>query len=806
MAIIEDVRYGLRAMARNPGFTAIAVIALALGIGANATVFAIVNAALFKNMPFVSDRILYLHTRDANHVRFYSSVSYPDYLDWSAQSKSFDGMALYRVQAGNVSDKASTPERRDIATISTNTFSLIGQRPVLGRDFTDADSKPGAAPVTIISDRVWGERYGRNPAVLGATLRINSVPTTVVGVMRQGFYFPIESYLWVPYIAGADAAKRGERGMSLVGRLAPGATQLSALSELNGIAANLERAYPDTNKGISAEVGTLTDLIIGNDDKALAAALMGAVLFVLLIACANVANMMLARAVSRSREISIRIALGAGRWRIIRQLLVESSMLSIAGGLLGFLIAIWGLKIFTSTVRAEVPPWFDFTMDYRAFAYLGAISIGTGLLFGLAPALRLSKLDVNSSLKAGGRGSSGASRSKFLSAALVVGEMALAVVLLTGAGLMVRSFINVVQAKTGVNEKNVLVLRVELPNNKYPKIEDKVAFHDRLKTRLEALPGVVVSCVSYTMPTGGSLDFPVEIEGRPLTPNQKDVPMAVMVVSPDYFRTMDVRLLRGRMFVNADNETAPGVVIVNQKFAETTWPGEDPMGKRLRVYRERDRNPTGWLTVVGVAPNILQNDVSSHKFDPLIYVAYRQMPQADMAVMARTSVPPGSLTTAFRREVQAIDEDMPIFLMRSLEERLASNRWDQIVFGSLFGIFAGIALLLASIGLYAVIAHSVNQRTQEIGVRMALGANGSNIVALVLRQGLLQLGIGLVIGVAGAFATTRLIASELQGVSPTDPSTFAMTMLVLAGAALLGCLIPARRAMSVDPVVALRND
>jgi putative ABC transport system permease protein len=805
MAIIEDIRYGLRTMARNPGFSAIAVIALALGIGANATVFAITNTALFKNMPFVSDRIVYLSTHSAQQARFTLGVSYPDFRDWSTQSKSFDGMALYTSQSENVSDKGAAPDRYQTSDVSPNMFSLIGQQPVLGRDFLAADAQPGSAAVAILGDRIWTERYGRNPAVLGSIIRVNSIPTTVVGVMRPGFRFPNDTDLWTALVPGADAEKRDARNIGAIGKLAPGATQASATVELNSIAHNLEVAYPDTNKGITARVQTFQEIELDSDTKSLLGALMGAVLFVLLIACANVANMLLSRAVGRSREISIRIALGAGRWRVIRQLLIESAMLSIAGGALGWLIAQWGLHVFAATVRSQVPQWMDFSMDFRGLAYLAAISIGTGLLFGLAPALRLSKLDVNSSLKAGGRGSSGASRGKFLSSVLVVGEMALAVVLLAGAGLMMRSFMNVVHARTGVNEKNVLVMRLELPPQKYPKPEDQIAFHDRLKARLEALPGVAVSCIAVTMPTGGSFDLPYEIEGRPRDPKQ-DVPNTVIMISPDYFRTMDVKLLRGRAFVDSDTATGPGVAIVNQKFVEALWPGDDPIGKRLRIFQNRDKTPTGWLTVVGVAPNILQNDVSSHKFDPLIYVPYRQMTRADMALMARTTVPPASLAAAFRNEVKALDEDMPLFNLRTLEERLATNQWDQIVFSSLFGIFAGIALLLASIGLYAVIAHSVSQRTQEIGVRMALGARAANILTLVLRQGLVQLAIGLAIGIAGAFATTRLIASELQGVSPTDPSTFALTAAVLGAAAMLGCLIPARRAMTVDPVIALRNE
>jgi predicted permease len=813
MAFLEDVRYGLRAMAKHPGFTTIAVAALALGIGVNATVFAIANGVLLKGMPFVSDRILYLATRNtARESR--DGVSYPDFRDWKQQVKSFDGLALYDFNQSNVSDKTGVPERFNVANVSANTFSLIEQTPVMGRDFTTQDGTPGAAPVAILGDRIWTNRYGRSPSVIGMTLRINDVPTTVIGVMRPEFRFPIDSDLWVPYIPVPRSEKREARDLGAIGKLAPGVTERAATTEMNTITANLARAYPDTNQGIVAVVHTFEEEFAGPGIEALIFALMGSVLFVLLIACANVANMLLARAVERAREISIRIALGAGRWRIIRQLLVESVMLSILGGFFGWLISKWGLRIFEASVRGRIPAWIDFSMDYRGFAYLAAISLATGLLFGLAPALRLSRLDVNTSLKDGSRGSTGTGRGKYLSGVLVVTEMALAVVLLAGAGLMIRSFLKIYQTKTGVNEKNVLVMRVDLPQARYAHPEDQISFHERLKARLEALPGVDVSCIAVTMPTGGSMTYPYEIEGKPPTDSKTRQNDSLIVISPDYFRAMDVRLLRGRAFNDADGVAGTPVAIVNVRFAEKFWPGEDPVGKRLRIFgyetprfgASANEKPGPWLTVVGVAPNILQNDIEAHQFDPLIYVPYRQKPMRDMALMARTYVPPTTLINAFRRETQALDEDMPLYNVRTLEERLALNYWQQGVFGSLFGTFAAIALVLASVGLYAVIAHSVSQRTQEIGVRMALGASAQNILSMVFAQGMRQLLIGLAVGLVAAFGATRVLASQLVQVSPTDPTTFILISLVLGAAAMLGCLIPARRAMTVDPVIALRNE
>ncbi|HLW76401.1 MAG TPA: ABC transporter permease, partial [Bryobacteraceae bacterium] len=540
MTILEDIRYGLRTMVKNPAFTAVAVTALALGIGVNATVFAITNG-IFRNMPFMSDDILYLSSKDASRPNSDRGVSYLDFLDWSAQSKSFTGMALYDGSQMNVSDKTSVPTRYLVNAITPNTFRLIGQQPVLGRDFRPEDGQPGAAKIAILSDRVWSERYGRNPSILGAVIRINSDPATVVGVMRPDFRFPDDTDIWTAYIPTANTQQRDHRGASVIGKLAPGATEQSAIAEMKAISRNLEAAYPVTNKGISAWVRTFIEVNFP-DDTPMLTALMGAVSFVLLIACANVANLLLARAIGRSREISIRVALGAGRWRIVRQLLIESVLLSLAGGALGFWIAKYGLRIFDANVRAGIPTWMKFSMDYRSLAYLAAISIGSGILFGLAPAFRLSRLNLNLSLKDGGRGSS-AARGRFLSGFLVVGEMALAVILLAGAGVMIRSFLHVYRAQTGVNEKNVLVMRIETPETKYKTPASQIAFHDRLKARIDALPGVAVSCISATMPTGGSLNYPYEVEGRPPIDRSKDV-QALMVVSPDYFRAMDVQLAR----------------------------------------------------------------------------------------------------------------------------------------------------------------------------------------------------------------------------------------------------------------------
>jgi len=806
MALLGDIRFGLRTMVHNRTTTIVAIVALSLGMGANATVFSIANGALFKNLPFVGDDILYLATQDLAHGQRRGGVSFPDFLDWREHAKSFRAMGAYRFQTVNLSENGGVPSRYNRAEITANTFSMIGQKPVIGRDFTAEDEKPGAPAVVILGNQIWATRYGSNRAILGQVIRVNDVPSTVVGVMRPDLRFPEDSDVWIPLVRSTQDVRRQNRNLGVYAQLAASANQASANVEMQGIAHNLETAYPDTNKGIAAVVQTFYE--VNNSDSGeiptLLAALMGSVIFVLLIACANVANLLLARAADRSREISIRIAIGAGRWHIIRQLLVESVMMSMIAGFFGWLISLWGLRIFDASVRSQIPAWMNFRMDYRGFVYLAAISLGAGLLFGLAPALRLARMDVNASLREGGRGSTGGARKGRLSGLLVIAEMALAVVLLTGAGLMIRSFLKIYNTNTGVNPKNMLVMRLQLPDAKYPKPDDRISFHDRLKARLDALPGVEGATISITMPTGGSMTFPYELERSQPVDEKLRPSLGLLVVGSDYFRVMGLPILQGRTFNNSDSAGGPPVAIVNQRFVEKLWRGEDPVGRRLRIFN--DGKPEAWLTVVGVAPNVLQNGVAVKEFDPLVYVPYRQRTMPDMALMARTRVPPATLAGAFRQAAQAVDEDMPLYNLRTLEERLALNYWEQGIFGTLFSIFAGIALVLASVGLYAVIAQSVSQRTQEIGLRMAMGASARNILRMVFRQGMLQLAIGLLVGIAGAVGLTRFLSSLLVLVSPTDPVTFALVAVVLGAAAALGCFIPARRATRVDPLVALRYE
>jgi putative ABC transport system permease protein len=812
-ALLQDIRFGIRTLLKNPGFTAVAVVALTLGIGVNSTVFTLANAVLLKNLPFAdSDRILYVSGNTREDPRNTSNISLPDYRDFAAQTKSFQSLAGFSGLNADVADSNGFPTEYRATRITPNGFSVIGQSPILGRDFEPQDAVAGAAPVTILGYGIWETRYANDSSIVGRTINLNRVPTVVIGVMPRGLIFPGETALWLPFVTNADIEKRQSRTLRLYGHLAPGANLKTADAEIKAIAARLEAAYPDTNKGRAAVVQTFNQVNFKGQIKVVFSALLGAVGFVLLIACANVANLLLARAVGRSREISIRVALGASRWRIVRQLLIESVMLSAAGGVFGSVLAVWGVRIFDrAVVPTGKPAFLIFSMDYTVLAYIAAITLGTGVLFGLAPALRLSKLDINTALKDGSHGSGSGTRSRYLSASLVVAEMALAVVLLTGAGLMIRSFLTVYKSTLGVNSNNVLTAEINLRGDKYKSPETQTAFFQQLETRLHALPGVEFAAMTSSLPGSGSITYNYELEGVPASDSRHRPELEALVVSPEYFSTFELRPIQGRTFTPQDGVTGVPVVLVNQSFAGKFFARQDALGKRLRLAKRTElagvvtQTLQPWLTVVGVVPNVIQGNQDNTE-TPLIYLPVRQEPRAGLFVALRTSVPPGTLTSSLRHEVQSVDENLPVNQLDTLTNLLALRSWPWRVFGSMFAIFALIALILAGVGLYGVMAHSVSQRTQELGVRVALGASSGRILRLVFGQGMSQLAIGMAIGLVAAFAVTRVLNGILVGVSSTDPATFIVVALVLTTAGILGCLIPARRAVRVDPVVALRHD
>lgn len=802
--LLADLRYGLRMLVKNPGFTAVAVAALALGIGADTAMYSIVTGALSWDMGLDNhERIVIVAATNATHSQDWSA-SYPDFRDFRSQSKSLAGIGAYQFAPVNLSDHNALPERYYCVQMSANGFSVVQQKPLLGRDFLDADERPGATPVLIIGYHVWRDRYAQDPAILGKTVRIDEIPRVVIGVMPPGRRFPEETDLWTPLIPDAAREKRDDRELMMFGRLADGASVASARVELVALAARLADSYPDTNKDITADVRPIMEITGVYFLRPLFLALFGAVGFVLLIACADVANMLLARAAGRSREISIRVAIGAGRFPLIRQLLLESVVLSIAGGLLGWLVALGGLRWFDSGLGTMAKPiWLHLSLDRNALLYLAAISVGTGILFGLAPALRLAKTDVNAALKDGGYGLVGSKSSLRLSNTLVAIQLALCVVLLAAAGLMLRSALNLYNTPIGVNTANLLTMRINLPEAKYPKPESWIAFHEDLKKRLDALPGVEFVSVSSNLPLGGWIPFSFGFEGRSDDPAQ--LPEAGgIVVSNNYFQNMQVQPRHGRVFLDADGVAGPPVVVVNESFAAKFWPEADPLGKHIRLVD--DHLPGPWLTVIGVVPDILQNFRQNVQRDPLVYLLFAQQPQRQVFLAARTQVPPANLSDAFRRQVQGLDEHLAVFDVRTLENRIAESRLTVSLFSGICTVFATVATILAAIGLYGVMAHAVSQRRQEIGLRIAIGATHRDVLRLVLAQGLRPLVLGLGIGLILSLAATRLLRVVLVGVSPSDPVTFAGIVLVLTCAAALGCFVPARRATRVDPLVALRYE
>jgi putative ABC transport system permease protein len=807
--ISADFRLAVRSLSRTPAFTAVATLALALGIGANVMVFTLANAFLFKNLPFDdSERVIYVSSATAARPGIPRGVSLPDLVDFREQARSFDGVGAFTTGSVDVADGVGLPERYRSAYLTAGSFAVIGQKALRGRDFLAGEEAPGAPAVALLSYHLWQSRYGGDESIVGSTLRINDRSTQVVGVMAEGLTFPGATDLWLPYMRTATSNRRDARSLTMFGRLARGASLRSARNELDVIAGRLAAAYPATNKDIRALAQNFNERFNGGDTSRLFVWLLWAVAFVLLIACANVANLMLGRAIARARDVSVRASLGASRWRIVRHLLVESLVLAVAGATAGWLLAMWGIRVFDGALLPAVKPaYVDFSVDYRVIVFLVTITVGTTIAFGLAPALQVSRLDINTALKessnAGGRGR----RVRFVSALLVMMEVSLSVILLAGAGLMVRSLLNTNRADIGIDASRVLSMSLNLRPTKYPNVERRVLFYDQLTQRLERLPAIEAVAVASDLPAESPDDFAYDVDGgRPVQGNTRPR-TAGLIVSEDYFRVMGVTPKAGRAFEAMDTPVGMPVAIVNDAFVDAAWPGRDPVGRRMRlVETSRDAlpSPGPWLTVVGVVGNILQDD-ESFEVSPVVYVPYRQQPTG-VDVLVRTRVPPPLAVESIRREVQALDDGLAVRGLRSLEDSLWLRNWRYRVFGSTFAIFAAIALVLASVGLYAVVAHSVSQRTREIGIRMTLGATSRAILVLVFREGMTQLVAGLVVGLGAALALTDVVRAMLVGVTPGDPATFAMVALVLASAGALGCAIPARRAARVDPVVALRRE
>jgi putative ABC transport system permease protein len=799
----QDLRYGLRMLVKNPGFTTVAVIALALGIGANSAIFSVVNTVLLRPLPYKNPDALVMLWDDQTHLGFPKDTPSPaNFLDWREQNTVFEGMAAMAERSFNLTG-AGEPERLDGQRVSANLFSLLGVEPQLGRAFTAEEDKPGSR-VVILSHRMWQRRFGGDATIIGRALNLNGEAYTVVGVMPRGFQFPTpQIQLWVPIAFPADeAAQRGSHYLEVIARLKPGVTLQQARAQMSTIASRLEKQYPEQNTRIGIVLTPLHEQVVGNIKPALLI-LLGAVGFVLLIACANVANLLLARAAARQKEISLRLALGASRARLTRQFLTESVLLAGIGGGVGLLFSIAGIRILKKFIPDTISQVQAINIDSKVLLFTLLASVATGLIFGLAPATQASNFNLNETLKESGRDSGASVRGNRIRALLVMGEVAVSFVLLIGAGLLINSFLHLRTLDPGFRTDHLLTSKIELSELKYPDKERRVPFYNELLRRVSALPGVESAAVAGNLPFtyNGDSTF-IAIEGRADPPPDQRLDVVYRAIGPGYFSTMGIKMVQGRDFNEQDKSDSVQAVVISEKTARHYWPGENPIGKRLKPGSTTSEIP--WREVIGVVKDTRQNDFVAPPKMQMYFVHSQINSFVPNALVVRTSIDPLSLATSVRNAVWSIDKDQPVSNIRSMDEIISEAVARQRFSMLLLGVFAGLALVLAAVGIYGVMSYSIAQRTHEIGIRMALGAQRSDVLKLMVGQGLRLVVVGVVIGLAAAFILTRLMTSLLFGISATDPTTFITISLVLMSVALLASYIPARRAMKVDPMFALR--
>ncbi len=802
----QDLRYALRMLAKNPGFTTVAVIALALGIGANSAIFSVVNTVLLQPLPYKdADRLVMVWEDASKHGYPRDTPAVANYLDWRDQNQVFEGMAAIADQSFNLTG-AGDPDRLEGRRVSANLFALLGVEPQLGRAFANEEDQPNANRVAIISHRLWQRRFGSDINIVGKALTLNGESFTVVGVMPSQFQFPTrEDELWVPIaFTQAEAASRGRHYLQVVARLKPEVTVERAQSEMTTIAARLQQQYPEANTDLGAVVVPLHEQVVGDIKPALLV-LLGAVGLVLLIACANVANLLLARAAVRQKEIALRVALGASRFRLVRQFLTESILLSVIGGVLGLTLAFVGLKLLTAFIPPNIPQIKAITIDSRVLGFTLLVSVVTGLIFGLVPALQSSILNPIETLKEGGRDSTIGSGGNRLRGLLIVAEVAVSLILLIGAGLLINSFLRLRNVDPGFRTEKLLTMKIVLPELKYREHAQRSTFYSDLTRRLESVPGVKSAAVTTNLPLykqGNSIG--ITIEGRPEPPPGQPLIVVTRIISPKYFETMSIPLLRGRALTDQDTATSPNAVVISETMARRHWPGEDPIGKRISPGRPE--SPADWVTVVGVVQDVRQFDLIAEP-RPQMYFSYQQMGFfAPRDLVVKTDVDPLSLAGTVRKTVWEVDKDQPVSNITTMDEIVAESVARQRFSMLLLAIFAGVALLLAAVGIYGVMSYSVAQRRGEIGIRMALGAQKLDVLKLTVGRSLKLVLIGVAVGLVGSFLLTRLMSSLLFGIRATDPTTFAAISLLLIGVALVASYLPARRATRVDPLVALRYE
>ena len=795
----HDLRCALRAIWSHRWFSAAVVVTLALGIGLNTMVFTLINAVLFKAVPVPGGaRLVSIMNQNLSQPDRHMHVSYPDFLEFRAQSRSFESLQAVTDEGGVLSEPGNPPQSYHLERASAGIFSMLHTEPVLGRSFSPSDELAGADPVLVLAYGVWQERYARSPSVIGRKVRVNGKPATIVGVMPNGFRFPTGVDLWMPLVPAPDLLKRESRFLSLYAILKEGVSLGQAQAEFDGIAARLARQYPQ-DKDTGAQVLTFQQRFNGGQIRLIFLMMLGAVGFVLLIACADVSNMMLSRALDRQREMAIRSALGASRWRMMRQLLMESLLLSTAGGVFGLVLATLGVRWFDQSTVQVRPYWIQFTPSYAVLGYFAALCILSAMLFGTLPALRSSTPNLTNFLNEGSR-SFGRRSGAWMSSVLVVFQFALTLVLLTGAGIFVRSLLNGLAVNSFIPARQLWTARIELPNSSYKDSESRQRFYDQLLPRLRALPGVSSVAIASALPGLDAWDHQMETEHNLIQQASKRPSLGLVACSPGYLSQIRLPLLRGRDFTAEDGSLNHEAAILTREAADRFWPGQDPVGKRFRVYD--DDKPGKWMTIVGVTAGMDQ-EIISNEPQPAVFVPYRQEGWDNMAIIVASSSNP---MPAVRAEVQSLDQDLPLTDIDRLDEAVQHRIWFLRLFTEIFFGFALVGLVMASIGVYAVIAHAAAGRTREIGVRMALGASRRNILGLVMTRGIWQIAAGVVLGVGAGIPVARLMASLPLGISATNPTVFLAVAGALSTIGVFASWIPARRAARLDPVKAIRYD
>jgi len=800
----QDLRYGARMLMKQPGFTLIATLTLAFGIGVNTTIFTYVNAVLFRILNFQEpDRVAFVWAASSASGS-QNPVSIPDYLDWRERAQSFTGLAA-ATGATRALTGGGDPERISSAQVTANFFQVLGVTPVIGRAFLPDEDRPGAAGVALLSHQFWQKRFGGDPNVAPRTITLDDRSVTVIGVTPANFRFIVEGDIWEPLALDPRRADRNRRSLIVFGRLKPGVTVAQADAEMKSVSGRIAEQFPTTNAGWSSSVMAAPDALWGPQGKMAFALLLGVVFAVLLIACANVAGLQFARGAARRKEMAVRQAMGAGRWRLIRQLLTENLLLAALGGTLGLLLAVWGLSLIEARYGASLDALVnDAVIDRRVLAYTMALALLSALFCGLTPALHSSKLDLTETLKEGGRGGSGGRKTNRFRSALVVGEISLALVLLVVSGLMIRTIVAYQLIEPGFDINNLLTMRVSLPERDYATERQRREFFERALSQIAAQPGVEsVGAITRLPLVGGSRNArrSLAIEGRAAAA-ANDKPWAIdLIVSPGYFDAIGIRLQSGRQLSAEDTADAPRVAFISRTMAGKYWPNEEPLGKRFRF--ENSTGDEAWITVAGVVGDVRNDDVDAPPL-PQVYLPHAQNAVSDLSLVVRTSAAPLEQIAAVRRSIGTLDRKLPVYEIATMDRLLFDDLAGIRIVVELLLAFAALALALASVGIYGVMSYAVAQRTGEIGVRMALGAQTRDILRLVVGQGARLVSLGVAIGMAAALAAAQAMRGLLYGVSPTDPLTFIVIAALLACVAIVACWIPARRATKVDPMIALK--